>query len=209
MKRDAVFFIGGLIIMGCAGFAVGAAEPVSCVTSVRGEAFVLQYDPEDQLIGENYGWRERFFGPGGDIDCPAYVTLRQLTPGLRDGQRKPFCLRYDAEAGTYLGYDEGERSAYLACKTPGLSFCERVNGSAEVAAELVDRGVGLAERFSGIAAVAQQGSGAVILSGTGGQLAGALTNLGSTAMAVLTAPATLTAAAVTVVAVGGTLYVCH
>ena len=68
MKRDAVFFIGGLIIMGCAGFAVGAAEPVSCVTSVRGEAFVLQYDPDDQLIGENYGWRERFFGPGGDID---------------------------------------------------------------------------------------------------------------------------------------------
>ncbi|MGB3313767.1 MAG: hypothetical protein WBB85_05105 [Albidovulum sp.] len=78
-----------------------------------------------------------------------------------------------------------------------------------MAAELVDRGVGLAERFSGIAAVAQQGSGAVILSGTGGQLAGALTNLGSTAMAMLTAPATLTAAAVTVVAVGGTLYVCH
>ena len=66
LRADIAVIFGSLFIFGTCG-AAGAAEPATCVTSVRGEVVVLQYDPDDDLIGENYSWRERVFGPGGDI----------------------------------------------------------------------------------------------------------------------------------------------
>jgi hypothetical protein len=48
----------------------------------------------------------------------------------------------------------------------------------------------------------------VILSGPASYLSGAFASLGASALSAVTAPATLTAAAVTVVVVGGAVYAC-
>ena len=184
------------------------AELEGCRTSIEGKTIRLKYDPEDERVTGNTSFRERMFGGRGEISCPAFVTLRYLTPELDDAERGPFCLRYDREAETYTGYDLGERGAFLGCKAAGKTFCQRVNDSKDAAVTLAQRGMGAAEDAAGTVSALKHGSGAVILSGPGGQVATFLGSLGTTAMTVLTSPATLTAAAVSVVTVGGAVYVC-
>lgn len=202
-----LLFLGLVLPVISAGPAL--AELEGCRTSVEGKIVRLKYDPEDARIADNTSLRERMFGGRGEIDCPAFVTLRYLTPELDDTERGPFCLRFDDEADTYSGYDLGARGAYLGCKAAGKTFCERVNDSKDAAVTLAERGMGAAQDAAGTVSALKHGSGAVILSGPGGQVASLLGSLGTTAMTVLTAPATLTAAAVSVVTVGGAVYVCR
>lgn len=101
----------------------------------------------------------------------------------------------------------------MALIAPRFSVCKVVSENTEAVAALVGLGAGatgtatLATSGMGISAVAHS-SGAVILTGSSGYIAGTLGTIGSSALAVLTAPAALTAAAVSVVAVGGTVYYC-
>ena len=101
----------------------------------------------------------------------------------------------------------------MALIAPQFSFCKAVSENTEAVAALVGLGAGA----TGTAAAATSGlgitvvthsSGAVILTGSSGYIAGTLGTVGSSALAFLTAPATLTAAAVSVVALGGTVYYC-
>lgn len=184
------------------------AEAESCWTSVGGEQIGLFYDDND-TVRDNTTLRERMFGGRGEITCPAYVTLRHLTPDLTDEERAPFCLHYDKDARTYLGYAEGRRDAYLACKDPSKAFCSRVNASKGAALAITSLAAEKAEGAADVVGnITKHSSGAVILSGSGSSVASSLSSLGATAMSVATAPATLAAAAVSVVAVGGAVYVC-
>lgn len=196
------------------GFALGLlalpgeshARPQACLTSLEGFAVPLAYDTTDPQLKENRTMRERVFGGPGDVTCPGYVTLRHLTPGLSDTERAVFCLQFDGQAKTYTGFAEGPRDAYVACATPSTGFCEKVNTTAEVALSIAGYGATAAGRAARDSAA--EAAGAVILTGSTASVSATLSSLGASAMSVLSAPATLTAAVVTVVAVGGAVYVC-
>lgn len=189
------------------------AELSPCMTSVNAAEVQLFFDPDDPRIDENTTFRESWFGDWGRITCPGFVTLRYLTPDLTDDQRGTFCLQYDRKARTYTGYSEGERDSFAVCRKPTKSFCQRVNASKDTVLALT----GLAASATGASEVAQttqdvqlltQDNGAVSLTGKAVAVAGALTRLGSTALAAAAAPAEVGAAAVTVVTVGGLVYLC-
>lgn len=186
------------------------AEARSCDTSISGLRLNLFYEPSDDQVSTNRSYREALTGRFGDVDCPGYVTLRHLTPDLTDEQRTPFCLQWDREARTYAGYAEGPRDAYLSCRKPSRSFCERVNASVNASmqvAGLAQRTADTAAAVNGATAIVQPG-GAVVLSGATTAVSGAITSAGGAASAALATPVGLAAAAVSVVAVGGALYVC-
>jgi len=187
------------------------AEAQSCTTSVGGQRVSLFYEPDDEQVGANQTRREAWLGVGGEIDCPSYVTLRHLTPDLTDDQRQPFCLQWEKEGSTYAGYAEGARDAYLRCRTPRRGFCERVNTSVQssmAVAGLADAPAGSEGVVHGVQAVTRPG-GAVVLSGAGAAVQQTIAGASTTAGAALATPIGLAAAAVSVVAVGGAVYLCH
>ncbi|MGO4851786.1 hypothetical protein [Phaeovulum sp. W22_SRMD_FR3] len=197
----------GLALFGIWLTAVPArADLVSCDTSIRGTSQSFVYDPENAALKDAQSRRERLLGDRGAITCPGLVSLRVLTPELTDAERGPFCLQWDRKEKTYIGYAEGERDAYLICKTPSKSVCERVNASKRAAARISGNAADFATG-AGLRAVMTP-SGAVVLNGSGQLLGEQLAGLGVSAMSTLSAPAVLTAAAVSAVAVGGAVYVC-
>jgi ankyrin repeat protein len=101
----------------------------------------------------------------------------------------------------------------MALIAPPFSVCAVVKDNTAVLASIAGLGAGAtgtsvaATTGVGITAVTHS-SGAIILTGSSGYIAGTLGSVGATALSILTAPATLTAAAITVVALGGTVYYC-
>jgi hypothetical protein len=199
--------------------AAGRAEAadVACLTFIAGEKRALVYDPDEPNIRANITLRERTFGGPEGIECPGYVTLgailRGLNPDISYSEMQPFCLRYDPGLATYTGVGVGKRTARLLCRTEGKGLCHYVNGSKDTALAVAGMGTKLmtgmntAATAAGVSATADA-SGAVILSGPASYLSGAFASLGASARSAVTAPATLTAAAVTVVVVGGAVYAC-
>lgn len=190
-----------------------AAETTTCSSSINGQSISLSYDLDDMSIYDNYTFREIFFAGWGEFDCPSFITLRHLTPELNDKQREPFCLSYDKEEKTYLGFEQGNRDAYGVCKAPSKSVCQRVNASKDTLIAVsglaagASAGAATATTAAGITAVTHS-SGAIILTGSAGYMAGTLGTAAATALGILTAPATLTAAAIGVVTVGGAVFIC-
>lgn len=188
-------------------------EIAMCGVSIGGIERRVSYEYNEEYDAENTTLREAALGPKGEGDCPSYVTLALLTPDMTPNQRNMFCLVLDEDLDTITGIQLGEQDAYRVCKAPSKSFCKHVNDSKEAAlsiAGFVSASVGAAigkTAITGTTVVAHS-SGAAILTGTGGYVAGTLGTIGTTALGILTAPATLTAAAVSVVAVGGAVYVC-
>jgi len=198
-----------LLAFSCSSYA----EQVQCKTNINGAVRFLSYYEYEYEINENYTWRENLFHGWGDITCPAFITLRYFTPKLTDYERSVFCLKFDKELDTYTGFVNGTRNAYLVCKEPKKTFCERVNETKDAAIAITGLaagavGGGTAAGTAGITAVAHS-SGAVILTGTGGYIAGTLGSIGATSLAVVTAPATIAATVVSVVTVGGAVYLCR
>ncbi|MDH2327519.1 hypothetical protein QCN27_11645 [Cereibacter sp. SYSU M97828] len=200
MKLAALFFLLPTMAL---------AEPRTCTTSVSGLRMDLFYEPNDEELSANRSYREALTGRFGD-GCPGYVTLRHLTPDLTDAQRSPFCLQWDEGAQTYAGYAEGPRDAYLACRKPSRSFCERVNASVGASRQVAGLAAQTADTVATIngATAAVHPGGAVVLSGATSAVSGAIGTAGTAASAALATPVGLAAAAVSVVAVGGALYVC-
>ncbi len=199
--------------------AAGRAEAadVACLTFIAGEKRALVYDPDEPNIRANITLRERTFGGPEGIECPGYVTLgailRGLNPDISYSEMQPFCLRYDPDLATYTGVGVGKRTARLLCRTKGKGLCHYVNGSKDTALAVAGLGTKLmtgmntAATAAGVSATADA-SGAVILSGPASYLSGAFASLGASALSAVTAPATLTAAADTVVVDGGAVYAC-
>jgi hypothetical protein len=190
-----------------------AARPSACWTSIEGERKPLLYESDDSALRENRSQRERLFGGTGRVTCPGYVTLRALTPGLSDSQRAPFCLKYDKRLRTYSGFAVGTRDAYVSCRAPYRTFCQRVNATKEELGALADLGSAIQTASHSVVALTglkavEHSSGALILTGSSGYISGTIGSFLTGTVATLTAPATATATLVTVVAVGGTVYYC-
>jgi hypothetical protein len=230
MRRKSIMLLRVSIIILLQWVAVVPAWAARCTTSVNGDLLQIEYTaaqkdltansqfiPNEELKG-NTSVRERLFGRWGKVDCPAYLTLRALTPDLTDAERKPFCLVYDKDADTYTGFSEGDRDAYLICKN-SKTFCERVNTTKDDALSFARTGLDVASRTVTATArsaltldggtIVSHSSGALIMNGTGSFISGTLGAAGTTLGAALTAPATMAAGTVTLVGVGGAIYFCR
>lgn len=187
-------------------------ETRTCGFKFAGEDRRISYVYDEDYHIENSTFRENMLGSKGG-DCPSYVTLAYAAPDATSAQQKLFCLSYDKTTEQYLGFEEGAQNAYGLCKQPKRSFCERVNTSKTAATSIAGFGSGVvgsavgSANVAGVSVVAHS-SGAYILTGTSGYIAGTLGTIGTSALAVLTAPATIAGAAVSVVALGGAVYVC-
>ena len=181
------------------------AEATFCTARINDRDVVLGYDTAEPGLGKNFSRRERIAARWGEHDCPSYVVLRALTPELTDDQRGPFCLRHDETTKSVIGYDLGARDAWGQCREQSASVCERVNATRSAAGALT--GAAARGTVNGLRAL-PDGSGAVIMSGSGSVISGALGSLGAAAAAVAASPALAAGAAVSVVAVGGTVYAC-
>ena len=205
-----IYILLFLMIFSCSSYA----KEIECKTSINAEFKTLYYYSDDDIVSENYSYRERVFHGWGDISCPAHVTLRYFTPEINDLERSVFCLKFDNKLKTYTGFVNGDRDAYLTCKVPKKSFCQRLYETKNTAVAFAGLATGVAvggantvAGAAGVTAVAHS-SGALILTGSGGYIAGTLGTVGATSLAVLTAPATIAVSTVSVVAVGGALYFC-
>ncbi|MCQ0093129.1 hypothetical protein [Roseovarius sp. M141] len=205
---------------------VAPAWAASCRTSLNGTLHQIDYTVSQRdLSGTgqyilkkemkgNTSVRERLFGRWGKVDCPAYLTLREFTPGLTDAERKPFCLVYDKDADTYTGFSEGDRNAYLICNNP-KTFCERVNATKDEARSYAQTGLDMAMNTAqsalspDVGEIISHSSGALIMKGSGSFISGVLGTSGTSIGAALTAPAVVAAGAVTLVGVGGAVYFCR
>ncbi len=205
MTRSALFALTLGIALGLASVAQ-AADLARCDTSVRGQPLQFLYDPDSEGLRNSRSMRERLYGGRGTISCPGLVTLRVLTPELTDAERAPFCLQWDKSAKTYIGYDLGARDAFLGCKSPKRSFCERVNRSKSAAA----RWGGAVKELALTAGTetALHAAGVVSVKGPAAVIGEKLVTLGSTAAGGSGATVALGALAVTAVAAGGAIYLC-
>lgn len=113
-----------------------------CLTNIDSEPVHVFFDADEDALFQNYSFREIFFGGTDKITCPAFVSLRLMTPDLNDLERSVFCLSYDEEQDTIVGFSEGERDAYLICREPAVPLCDRVNATKEEALTIVGLGAG-------------------------------------------------------------------
>ncbi|WP_370313282.1 hypothetical protein [Sagittula sp.] len=183
-----------------------------CTFRENGRDRRLKYTYDEDFDVANVTFRESTMGPKFGGTCPAYVTQAYLMPDATYSQRNMFCLLTN-EDEELAGFQLGERDAYGRCEEPSKSFCERVNNSKEAALAITGFGAGAVGASVGTAAVTgttvvAHSSGALIVTGSAGYIGGTLGTIGTVALGVLTAPATITAAAVSVVAVGGSVIVC-
>lgn len=207
-----------------------------CTTKINGSSIRLQYDLNGHQSGpnpwlyDNYTFREIFFSGWGEIDCPSAITMARLAPEFSPAERSNLCLFWDDENDTFTGFGEGKRDAYGICKDT-RTVCQRVGDAKTVVADFADSAAGTAGALlagaagvatgassvagaAGVSAVAHS-SGAAILTGSSGYVAGSLGTLGASALAgssavaaVVTAPITLTIAGVSAAAIGSAAYFC-
>lgn len=157
--------------------------------------------------------RESWLGPRGSTTCPSYIILSYFTPDMTPAQREMFCLVFDTEGREYLGAQLGEADHYGVCRAPTRTVCERVNDSRDVALATVGAAAALTGGTASVitgtgVSVVSHSSGAAILTGGAGYIANTIGPLAA-AVGILSAPVTLGLTAVSVVGVGGALYVCR
>lgn len=193
-----------LLALAAAGPAAAGALQ-GCTTSIRGETRHFVYDPDSRALRDSRSMREWLLGRHGEITCPGLVTLRALTPEIDDTARAPFCLQWDAKAHSYTGFAEGARDAWMTCRKPSKSFCQRVNASAAAAGRIAGNARAFTDRIVGGSVLASP-VGVLVVQAHAAQINAALSQMG---VAASTAnPAALSALAVSAVVVQGAVYVC-
>lgn len=184
-----------------------------CTFRYKGQQRRISYTIDDDFESEMTSVREVLRGPRDGGDCPSYVIMAALTPDTTPTQRGLFCLNISEDLGV-AGVEYGTRDVYRRCREPKRSFCEHVNASKDAALAITGfsaAAVGTAVGSTSVTGttVVLHSSGAAIITGSSGYVAGTLGTIGTTVLGLLTAPVTLTSAAVSVIAVGGAVYVCQ
>ena len=184
-----------------------------CTLEIEGEQRRITYTFDEDFDSRMTSWSEAVRGPAGEGNCPSYVVLAYLAPEATQSERELFCLLYDDDGGDLLGIGRGEQDARRACAKPSATFCERVNAGKNEAMAIASLTSGLVGGATGTASVTgttvvMHSSGAAILTGPAGYVAGTLGTIGTSTLALLTAPVTVATAAVSVIAVGGAVYAC-
>lgn len=202
-----------LAILGAAG---GARAQDICASVVNGEA--LRFDRETFLENrDGVTRRERLLTwPGRQWDglrgrepeCDSQTLIRYLSLTIPADQIDGYCLSEVDDLGHLL--IPGERNFRGRCTG---TVCEVVNTSAEAAVNVTGTAArAVAEqtlnREGGVGGLLHT-SGAAILTGQATTISSTLGSIGTAMGAALSTPAVLAATAVTVVAVGGAVYVCR
>lgn len=190
--------------------APAEARPAQCDTLIEGEPVTIFYDTADPAFASI---RDRLFTRGRA--CPAAVVITYLLPDLSAAEREVFCANYDARTGSHSLPAQGRRDAYGRCVEPSRT-CQLVNTSRDVALELAGIGAEAAQAEEGAEATGRSRalsavthwSGAMILSGNAGNIAGLLGSTGATVGGALASPAMLAGAAASVVVIGGAVWLC-
>ena len=184
-----------------------------CRAFVNGDEVIVEAD-NFQTFAEEVKTREKLLSwPtrtwnrawGTPVACDSGVLYDYLATTIPDNDIEGYCLTESPDSGYFLV--PGERNFRGICKT---TFCEKVNTTKDqgkavarsMTASLVENA-----RTTGLNAI-KHGSGALIMSGTASSISTSLGTASSTAITALSTPAVLGAAAVSVVAVGGAVYMC-
>ncbi|OAN79312.1 hypothetical protein A8B82_07940 [Sulfitobacter sp. EhC04] len=191
-----------------------AATAERCRAMVNGSEVVIEAD-NFATFAEDVKTREKLLNwPsakwnrawGTPPACLSGVLYDYLATTVPDNQIDGYCLTQDDKTGFFLV--PGERNFRGLCRT---TVCQRVNTTkAETVAvtrSIANTAVATVTDPAAAIAVAHK-SGAMILSGSAGTL---ISNIGSTSSTVVTAlstPAALAAVGVSVLAVGGAVYMC-
>lgn len=183
------------------------AEISQCVANLGGQNLYVQFDTDSV---EYRSFREKWspLAP----DCPAEAIIARLKPEVPPEHRDGYCLLTDPETGAYVGAITGTGDRFGRCPTEG-AICKVVNNSktllnsSVIAAKEVILGSNAALTAAGISVV-EHSSKALILTGTGGYIAGTLGSAATTAVSVFTAPATATGVAAGAVVIGGAILLC-
>jgi len=187
-----------------------AALSDQCQSRIGGRTVSIEYK-KDAEFRRYAGARDRVLSKWRRV-CPGYVVLRYMTPTLTGKQREPFCLNFDEGLGAYSPLSLGERDGYWQCSKPG-QICNSINSAKDEAVAVAGTVAALvgvtnsAAAATGVTAVAHS-SGAYILSGTSGYVAGTLGGPVATTLGLIGGAPVATAAAVSVVAVGGAVWLC-
>lgn len=145
---------------------------------------------------------------GLDPVCDSRTLIRYLSQTIPADEIDGYCLSELAEYGFLL--IPGERNFRGRC---AKSTCEQVNATTEnaigaarsITTRAADAALGQGDRTTAV----MHASGAAILSGQASTLAATLGQVGTAVGTALAAPGVLAATAVSVVAVGGVVYVCR
>jgi hypothetical protein len=194
----------------------GAQAQDICAAVVNGEA--LRFDRETFMEGRAApSRRERLLSwpgqtwdglRGRDPECDSATVITYLSQTIPADDIDGYCL---TEAGGYgLLLIPGPRNFRGRCST---STCELVNATTDAAlgtaktitSRAADAALGDGDRTTAIL----HASGAAIVSGQASAIAATLGQVGTAVGTALAAPGVLAATAVSVVAVGGVVYVCR
>ena len=193
-----------LVFLSVAGPAL--AETASCVANLGGQETVLAFDKSTVAFRS---FRERWspFAPS----CPSEAIIAKLKPEVDPVDWENYCLLTDDD-GSYAAAVAGVGDRFGRCRKVG-AVCRVVNNTSDFA---VAKAAGLVGTVLGAnAAIAEVGASVApnspagwIMSGASGYIAGTLSTVGSTAVGIATAPATVTGALAGAVVVGGAVLIC-
>ena len=149
-------------------------------------------------------WNEAWGSPPA---CNSGVLYDYLATTVPTEEIATYCLTSTEDDGYFL--IPGPRNFRGLCRK---TVCERVNTTVdettEISKSIAQGATKVLTEPGGARAIAHQ-SGALILSGSAGTITANLASTGSTMMTALSAPAVLAAAGVSVLAVGGTVFMCR
>jgi hypothetical protein len=188
------------------------AAAAQCVTDFNGRKIVLDQQMLDAEPAAP-GLRERVFDwPSRSWDralgrpraCDSQTIIAFLSGRVSADDLDGYCLsRTEADDGWLLV--PGRRNYRGQCRR---TTCEKVNLARDEARDAAGAMVGLMTGETALPGV-QHPAGATIATGAAKYLAGQLASLGTPVATALATPAALSAAAVSVVAVGGAVYLCR
>ncbi len=191
------------------------AQSQNCIGRVNHQELIIV---AGTVTDQSPGLRERFMdwparqwdnAWGAAPDCDSATTIAFLARMLSLEETEGYCLA-DAEDGTGFLLVPGVRNYRGRCT---VTACDRVSmlasdafGVARGLTSLI-AGREINSTADGVTAIAS-GSGAMLVTGQTPAVVSALGQTATALGAALSAPAAATAAAVTVVTVGGAVYVC-
>lgn len=199
-----------LAFIGLGFLAAGGASAKirDCETNLAGQVMTLQFDTESveyRSLREN--WSP--FAP----KCPSEAVIARLLPDTKPEDRRAYCLLSNKKTGAYLAAVVGRGDRFGRCKEEGL-VCRAVNGAKDytkgkaVDAKETILGSRASLTATGVDLVTR-GSGAMVLSGTSGNIAGILNAGATSAVEIASAPAVLGGVAAGAVVIGGALLICR
>lgn len=156
---------------------------------------------ERLLSWPRYNWNRAW---GAPVACDSETTIAFLGAVLAVDQIDGYCLSYDAETDGFL-LVPGARNFRGRCQK---TVCDRVNLAAEQTTGFLGAMAQAVLQQQGGRAGLIHSSGAMLLTGQSNLLIETLGSAATSVTAALSTPAALAAAAVTVVSVGGAVYVC-